>query len=191
MPFPPICTVGDVKQRNEGIFIKGEIKNKEITILVDTGSSVTIINPKLFEEIDPKRELNFIATNIRLKSANGNDISVLGECPLSLKLRNKLFPHTFVIAQIENSCIIGVDFMSEYACNICMKEKILRLQGLSIPYFCDRTDVVGRSRVVLLEDFRVPPNSEFIAPAMIESPNFQKGSAIIEPLDKFMEKQDV
>ena len=72
-----------------------------------------------------------------------------------------------------------------------MKEKILRIQGLSIPYFCDRTDVVGRSRVVLLEDFIVPPNSEFIAPAMIESPNFQKGSAIIEPLDKFMEKQDV
>ena len=111
-PSPQIFIVGDVKQRNEEIFIKGEIKNKEITMLVDTGSSVTIINPKLFEEIDPKRELNSIATNIRLKSANSNHISVLGECPLNLKLRNKLFPHTFVIAQIKNSCIIGVDFMS-------------------------------------------------------------------------------
>ena len=53
-------------------------------MLVDTGSSVTIINPKLFEEIYSMRKLNVIAINIRLKSANGNNISA-GECSLSLK----------------------------------------------------------------------------------------------------------
>ena len=103
-PSPKIFVVGDVKQRNEGIFIKGEMKNKELTMLVDTESSVTIINLKLYEEILSMRELNLITSNIRLKSAIGigNNISA-EECPRSLNLRDKLFPHTFINAQIENS----------------------------------------------------------------------------------------
>ena len=111
-PSPQIFIVGDIKQKEEGIFIKGEITDREIAMSVDTGSSVTIINPKLFEELDPKRELNFIETDIRLKSANGHGITVLGKCPLSLKLGNNLFPHTFIVSLTENSCILWVDFMS-------------------------------------------------------------------------------
>ena len=80
------------------------------------------------------RKLNLIATNIRLKPANGNNISA-GECSLSWKLRDKLFPYTFIIAQIENSCILGVDFMSKDACYIKKKEKVVRIQGVRNPLF--------------------------------------------------------
>ena len=67
-------------------------------MLVDTGKRITIINPKLFEEIDSMRELNLIAANIRLKSANGNNISA-GESPFtcSLKLRDKLLLYILAI----------------------------------------------------------------------------------------------
>ena len=51
-PSPQIFVVGDIKQRNEGIFIKGEIKDKEIAMLVDTGSSVTCNNDLRYLFID-------------------------------------------------------------------------------------------------------------------------------------------
>ena len=88
--------------------------------------------PKLFEEIHSMRELNLIATNIRLKSANGNNTSAR-ESPFSLKLRDKLLPYTLIINQIEISCILGADFMSKDACNI--KEKVVRIQGVRNPLF--------------------------------------------------------
>ena len=77
-------------------------------MLVDTGSSVTIINPKLFEEIDPNRELNLIETDIKLKSANGHDIPVLGKCPFSLKLGNKVFPYIFITALTESNIFVTI-----------------------------------------------------------------------------------
>ena len=103
-------------------------------MLVDTGSSVTINKPKLFEGIDSMRKLNLIATNIRLKWANGNNISA-EECPRNLKLRDKLFPYTLIIAQIEISCMLGVDFMSKDAYYILIKEKVVIIQGVRIPFY--------------------------------------------------------
>ena len=161
-------------------------------MLVDTGSSVTIINPKLFEEIDPNRELNLIETDIKLKSANGHDIPVLGKCPLSLKLGNKLFPHTFLIALTENSCILGVDFMSKYACNIYMKERILRIQGMDIPYVCDRAAIIDRNRVHVMlssEDEILPPNSE-VSCGKVENPLLIGEIAIVEHTTKSFEKPE-
>lgn len=166
------CIVGDVKQKNEGILVNGKIGDIKTTILIDTGSSVTIINPTLFKEINSNNELNLIKTSVRLKSAKGDDIPVLGQCLLSLKLGNREFSHNCIIVQIENSCILGVDFMPKFSCNICMKEKIIRIQGIDIPYFCDRLALVDKSRVILSEDIIIPPICEFIAPARVESTIF-------------------
>lgn len=63
--------MGDVKQGNEGIFITGKTGNTNTTILVDTGSSVTIINPKLLREVDLENRSDLVITesSLRLKSA--------------------------------------------------------------------------------------------------------------------------
>jgi hypothetical protein len=55
-----------------------------------------------------------------------------------------------------------------------MKEKVIRIQGMNIPYFCDMLAMVDKSRVILSEDIMIPPSCEFIAPGRIESPIFQK-----------------
>lgn len=185
--------MGDVKQGNEGIFITGKIGNANTTILVDTGSSVTIINPKLLREVDLENRSDLVITesSLRLKSAKGDDIPVVGECTLSIFLGNFEYFHNVVVAEIENSCILGVDFMSKFACGICMKQRLFRIQGVEIPYFSDQSEITECSRIVLSEDLVVPPNCEFVAPARVESPNFYRGPAIVEPVEKFMEKKNV
>ena len=67
-PTPKTLFVGDVKQGAEGIFISGEIENVLTYKLIDTGSSATIIRPKLFERLMLSE--NIKSSNIRLRSAS-------------------------------------------------------------------------------------------------------------------------
>lgn len=82
----------------------------------------------------------------------------MGECTLSIFLGNLEYFHNVVIAEIENSCILGVDFMSKFACSICMKQTLFRIQGVEIPYSSDKSEITECSRIVLSEDLVVPPN---------------------------------
>ena len=52
------------------------------------------------------------------------------------------------------------------------------------------TEILPIRRKTLYNQSINQPNPEFIAPAMIRRPTFQKGSAIIGNFDKLMEKQD-
>lgn len=81
--------------------------------------------------------------------------------------------------------------MSKFACGICMKQRLFKIKGVEIPYFSDKSEIKECSRIVLSEDLVVPPNCEFLAPARVESPNLYKGPAIVEPVEKFMEKKNV
>ena len=67
--------MGDVKQGAEGIFISGEIENVLTYKLIDTGSSATIISPKLFERLMLSE--NIKSSNIRLRSASREILKLL------------------------------------------------------------------------------------------------------------------
>ena len=187
IPTPKTLLVGDVKQGTEGIFIAGKIENVKTSILIDTGSSATIISPELFDRL--MLSVNIKSSNIRLRSANGENIEVMGECSVNFVLGDVQVSHTVIVANIQNSCILGVDFMSKYACNIYMKERILRIQGIDIPYVCDRADIIDRNRVMLTEDEIVPPNSK-VSYGMVGSPLLTGEIAIVEPTTKSIEKPE-
>ena len=81
--------------------------------------------------------------------------------------------------------------MTKFSCKICLKKMQFEIQGKSIPCFSNESTVVHCSRVVLTEDIVIPANCELLAPALVESPNFHEGNAIVEPIEKFMEKHDI
>ena len=65
------------------------------------------------------------------------------------------------------------------------------IQGKYIPCLSNESTVVHCSRVVLTEDIVIPANCELVAPTLVESPNFHEGTAIVESVEKFMEKHDI
>ena len=95
IPTPKTLLVGDVKQGTEGIFIAGKIENVKTSILIDTGSSVTIISPELFDRLI--LSVNIKSSNIRLRSANGENIEVMGECSVNFVLRDVQVSHTVIV----------------------------------------------------------------------------------------------
>lgn len=90
---------------------------------MDIGLSVIIINFKLLREVDLENRLDLviIESSFRLKLVKGDDILVVGECIFSIFFGNMEYFYNVVIVEIENSCILGVDFMLKFVCGICMK----------------------------------------------------------------------
>ena len=166
----------------------GKIKDIKTPILLDTGSTLTIVNPELLEKLDSSQKPNLAFSAVRLKSANGENIPVLGECPIQITLRNIEITHTVLIADIESNFIIGVDFMMKFSCSICLKAMIFKFRETEIPCFRNANSIVDTCQLVLSEDLVIPPHSEFIAPARVVNPIFPEGNALVEPLEKFMRK---
>lgn len=160
-----------------------KIKNISTPILLDTGSSLTIVNPRLLEKLDSSQKPNLAISDVKLKSTNGENIPVLGKCPLRTTLRKIEITHTVFIANIESSFIIGVGFMTKVSCSICLKAMIFKFQGIEIPCYRNTNSIVDTCQLVLSEDLAIPPQSEFIAPARIENLIFSEGHALGETLE--------
>ena len=85
------------------------VKRYKQKFLVDTGSSVSIIKPTIYD-IHPKHS--------NLRAANGNKINCFGEKLLTLDLGlRREFTAVFQIADVTTS-IIGADFLHEFGLTV-------------------------------------------------------------------------
>jgi hypothetical protein len=82
------------------------------------------VSSKLLEKFDSSQKPSLTDSCVRLKSANVENIPVMGECPLQITLKNVEILHTVLIADIESQFILGMDFMTKISRNICLKAMI-------------------------------------------------------------------
>jgi predicted aspartyl protease len=95
----------------EGIDIDTIICSKPISMLIDTGASVTILSQQFLNTIDPSLKPEIISVNIKMKSATGEISSFLGQIAVELKLGKTLITHKVLIANIPIEGILGMDFL--------------------------------------------------------------------------------
>lgn len=74
-------------------------------------------------------------SSIWIRSPSGDVLTVVRECTLSIFLRNIEYFHNAVIAEIENSWVLGQNFI----CFICRKQMLFKINKVDIPYFRDCT----------------------------------------------------
>ena len=88
--------------------------NQPYSALWDTGSSVSLINIKVFQQIFPQAKLNPISHVLR--SATGHDFKVFGETKINFEIKGLLQnTFTFVVAgPMTNTCILGFDFIKKF-----------------------------------------------------------------------------
>ena len=99
--------------REEKALIPAEVKNKKYKALIDTGASRSCMSEKSFREL----QLPSIGelSSIRVTSATGTPIEVMGitKCPITLG--NEKYNHTFMVCKnIRRPMILGIDFLRRY-----------------------------------------------------------------------------
>ena len=109
---------------NNHVTIK--INNKIVRCLVDTGSNFTIISDKLASQMClvpvalPKKAMRY------LFSANGAPLPILGTVDVVMNFQGYLITHTaLVVKSIQESFIIGTDFMTANKAVIDYAEKVM------------------------------------------------------------------
>lgn len=107
-PLPRIDANMGIIERS--VEVSGQRK-KRIKALFDSGSSFSIIKKSIIKEIG---YLKIGRTNIKLQLGNGQIMKVSQYVILGVKLNKNEYFHKFLIAEIPEQMIIGVDFLQEF-----------------------------------------------------------------------------
>ncbi len=99
----------------EGMFVSARIGKTELSFLVDTGASCTIVSEDIFRELKklPEAGEGFNESR-KLQAADGSFLKVLGKLKLPVKLGKVVVQHEVIDAKITDSGILGYDFLKQH-----------------------------------------------------------------------------
>lgn len=117
-----IYTVGTLVHKDNALTITGYIDGLvECRIVVDTGSTVTIVRPDIVKRCKGMLFSDTVRpTKSLLRTATGDSALVNGRCKLKIKLGSTEILHDVLVADITDECILGLDFMLENNCSLDM-----------------------------------------------------------------------
>ena len=104
-------------------------RKNNVTALIDTGAAVSVISLLVFQRL-PSLGKNKLYNNHSLlfRSATGDELMVTGYFNLHFQIQGITFAHPFyVIRNITEECIIGMDFLSLMTVSFNGPERILTL----------------------------------------------------------------
>ncbi|VDI57529.1 Hypothetical predicted protein [Mytilus galloprovincialis] len=112
----------------------------------------------------------------------------IGQIDVKICLGNYIYHHNVLVADISNEGIIGMDFLVTHDCDVLLSQNKLKIKGEIIQCYHYASSAKSCYRVAIQETVDVPPNSEMIVSGESDEPIFRGLAGLIEPNEKFMEK---
>ena len=114
--------------------IQGLINGKPAAMLVDTGSSVTIVS-----ETMAKGCVLSPSGAVTVSSATGDSVQIIGKCDFKFRIgQNISITYTaFVSRNFPYDCILGLDVLKDCACFIDVANESLYINGESVSFSSD------------------------------------------------------
>ena len=125
-----------IQLREDRTSVLIEIFGQKYRALVDSGAEISIINKKVTENF-PDIEL-LRSTEITLRTATGNAITVVGEVDLTFRLGKKYIKHTFIVAEnVTQNVILGRDCLKANGMKIDFGNSQLQMKNFGVPLESD------------------------------------------------------
>ena len=163
-------TINLYRVRYDGVYIYGY--SLPVNITVDTGATSTIVSDKIFEKIHEARrpELVPVPTYRRIKTASGDDLRVLGEAELCLKMDDVLLTKKYLVAEIEDDVLLGSDVLQRDSggpVDLLLSDNVMKFRGETIQLKqVEPRSIVRRARAA--DHFFITGRSEKIVDVFIE-----------------------
>lgn len=140
-------------------FASVEIGGVSTNMLVDTGSSVSLLSKEIYETLSFRPILTEVADT--LTTADGEPLCVYGKSIFPLRINEIYFDHPIVIADLGGlSGILGLDFLSHNEILVDTCKGILMSSKLKIQLYRENSCDQKCARVQISENIRIPPRSE-------------------------------
>ena len=116
----------------KGQTVEAQINGMMSSLLIDTGSAITLIGEDLWRKCKHDHE-ELEQWTKQLVSVDGSHVKVLGSCKVRILLGDQTFVHTaLVVDHLTSEGILGVDFLQKNKCLVDLGTNILRIAGHSI-----------------------------------------------------------
>ena len=151
------------------MFIDVQICGIETYALLDSGSTITVVKPEIFEKINSSRRPPVKTGTGNLRMANGQQSQSVGRSVLPIKIPEAgglTVNHDVVIAKVEVPVILGKDFMKANHFHLNLGEDIVEVGGFSIKCKLEK-DLNSVFRIVLDSKVVINPGTEMVVDANV------------------------
>ncbi|CAC5414217.1 unnamed protein product [Mytilus coruscus] len=121
-------------------------------------------------------------------AVKGKFVEVEGQVDFEICLGDHIYHHNVLVADISYEGIIGIGFLVTHDCDVLLSQNKLKIKGEIIQCFHYASSAKSCYRVSIQETVNMPPNSEMIVSGESNEPIFRCLAGLIEPNEKFMEK---
>ncbi len=178
------------------ITVSGFLYKTPVTMLVDTGSAVTIVGEHIWKRACGDRHIDEAPTS-PIVTANGDPLALLGRSEVSLTIGGLVVRYPVLIAKnLVQECILGADFLECFKCIVNIDQRILTVSGTAVPMELTRTGSPATCHVVCAETVTVPGRNQMEILAKFVNTSDQSSSLgrqtyLLVPKEEFMERQKV
>ena len=124
--------------------------------LIDTGASISLIKESVFRSL-PAQFRILQRSSMRVHSASGDTLRVLGTSHLPVKIGNQNLSHDFVIIEdLKCPVIIGIDFLRKHNATLNLPKNVMTLGHEDIPLL-GLTGIMSQGR--LAQSISVKPGT--------------------------------
>ena len=100
------------------------------------------------------------------------------------------FEHEILLAEIKDTAILGMDFLSSHGIDVLFSKSCLKVKGKTIPCFTRKGDIKC-SRISVVETVEIPPESEMIIKGKAVGPISYDSVGIVESTEHFVEQTGI
>ena len=106
--------------------VRGLVAGKNVRILIDTGSAVTLVNEEILR--DCAAVTHATAADKSVITANGEPLELVGTAEIPIIIQEEVIRYTVVVAKnIMQKCILGAHFLQALKCVVDLNNNTLHL----------------------------------------------------------------
>lgn len=160
-----IGNVYNIRDKSFLPVINVSVQSHKIPFLLDTGSTVSIMNCEAFDFIKSNVKFKNLSNHVYIKTVNST-LACNKAIELNFKVGNSSFKHVFYIVNISSSNfsgILGYDFISQYNLQILPSQNLIRLNEETLPLVTEnlehkkQTNHLSRSQKVFIHKKTIIP----------------------------------
>ena len=121
-------------ETNSTVTVVGKIKDQVTTMLVDTGSAVTVVRADLWESITGGHPIELKPPEQPVVVADGKPLEQLGQASVLIQVGGVCTQQNVLVVQkLTQECLLGADFLKHHGCVIDLQRRHLLAGGEAVP----------------------------------------------------------
>ena len=164
------------------IWVPAHVHGESASMLLDTGTSHTIVTFEMYIRIPESRRPRLDPPNVILRQAAGSEVNVWGRLNVDILVGRRAAKICVVVAQVTNN-MLGMDFLRATRPKLDFDSLQLQWSDSVVQCGSTRGDVTP-PRLLAANDMEIPPGYSAVVSAVVSGMRSQGALGVVEPLGK-------